>query len=312
MRNTCLNTIFEISKNNDKVIFVGSDLGAGVLNDFKRKYPKRFFMEGISEQYITSMCAGLAMEGLIPYFNTIGTFLTRRNFEQNIVDIGLHNLPVRLIGNGGGLAYASLGPTHQAIEDIAIMRTIPNMHILSPCDANEMKELMLKTPKIKNPIYIRLSRGGDRIVTNNKKIQYGKSIIFGEPKDVLFITTGITTQEAIEASKILSKKGIKAGVLHNHSLKPFDKKKLLSIINKQRLIISVEEHIVYGGLGSIILEIINELKISKQIKLEMLGIKNKFIKKYGSQQELFKYCKIDSKNLVNFVNKKYGKRKKNF
>ena len=123
-----------------------------------KKIPERFIMEGVSEQYLTGMVSGLAIEGFIPYFNTIATFLTRRNFEQNIIDLGLHNLPVRLIGNGGGLVYAPLGPTHQAIEDISLMRSIPNMTIIAPCDANEMKKIMPQTLSIKGPIYIRLAR----------------------------------------------------------------------------------------------------------------------------------------------------------
>ena len=136
-------------------------------------------MEGVSEQHITGMAAGLAMEGFIPYFNTIATFITRRNFEQNVIDLGLHKVPVRLIGNGGGLVYAPLGPTHQAIEDISIMRTIPNMNIIAPCDSIEMKELITQTVKIKNPLYIRLAKGGDEIVTTKKKNKIWKiSIIW--------------------------------------------------------------------------------------------------------------------------------------
>ena len=122
MRKKCLEMVYKLAKKNKKVVFVGSDLGAGVLEDFKKNIPERFFMEGVSEQYLTGMVAGLAKEGFIPYFNTIATFITRRNFEQNMIDLGLHNLPVKLIGNGGGLVYAPLGPTHQAIEDISIMK----------------------------------------------------------------------------------------------------------------------------------------------------------------------------------------------
>ena len=110
MRYTCLQTIYELAKKNKKICFVGSDLGFGVLKEFKKKFKDRFFMEGVSEQHITGMAAGLAMEGFIPYFNTIATFITRRNFEQNVIDLGLHKVPVRLIGNGG-LVYAPLGPT---------------------------------------------------------------------------------------------------------------------------------------------------------------------------------------------------------
>ena len=130
MRQTCLNTVFELAKKNKKVVFVGSDLGPGVLDSFKKKYPNRFFMEGVAEQSIIGLAAGLAFEKFRPYVNTIATFITRRCFEQVLVDLCLHNLPVTLIGNGGGLVYAPLGPTHQAIEDLSIMRSLPNLTII--------------------------------------------------------------------------------------------------------------------------------------------------------------------------------------
>ena len=234
MRKMCLEMIYQLAKKNKKILFIGSDLGAGVLSEFKKKIPNRFFMEGVSEQHITGMCAGLALEGFIPYFNTIATFLTRRNFEQNMIDLGLHNLPVRLIGNGGGLVYAPLGPTHQAIEDLAIMRTIPNMNIIAPCDANEMKHLMLETPKIKGPLYIRLARGDDKIVSKNYKIKFGKSYLIGNPKDILFVTTGIAAQECLQVCDMLKELEIYAGVLHNNTIKPFDEKNLIKFAKKTK------------------------------------------------------------------------------
>lgn len=310
MRKTCLDTVYEMAKKNKKVVFVGSDLGAGVLADFKKEIPDRFFMEGVSEQYITGMCAGLALEGFIPYFNTIATFITRRNFEQNIIDLGLHNLPVRLIGNGGGLVYSPLGPTHQAIEDIAIMRTIPKMTIIAPCDANEMKILMPQTIKIKGPVYVRLAKGGDNIVTKkNKSIKIGKSNLFGDPKDILFVTTGITTQECLEASEKLSKIGIKAGTLHNNTIKPFDENNLIKYAKKTKLIVTVEEHLVSGGLGSIVLETLNKLDFIKIIKVLRLGINNEFVRKYGSQKDLLDFCNISSQKIFNIVKKKINGKK---
>ena len=157
MRKTSLNTIHELAKEDERVIFIGSDLGAGVLDEFKANIPERFFMEGIAEQHIIGMAAGLAMDGFIPYVNTIATFLTRRCFEQIAVDLCLHDLPVRLIANGGGYVYAPLGPTHQAIEDISIMRSLPNMIVIAPCDAVEMKKIINATLDYPHPIYIRLS-----------------------------------------------------------------------------------------------------------------------------------------------------------
>ncbi len=302
MRNTCINSIFELAKSDKKIVFVGSDLGVGVLSQFKKKFPERFFMEGISEQYVTGMVAGLAKEGMKPFFNTIGTFLTRRNFEQNIIDLGLHNLPVRLIGNGGGLAYAHLGPTHQAIEDISIMRSIPNMTIIAPCDSYEMKSIMWQLDKIKGPAYIRLSKGGDKILTNKKnKIIFGKSILFGSPLDVLFVTTGIATQECFEVKDLLKKYNLKAGVLHNHSLKPFDTKNLLKYCNNVKKIYTVEEHLVSGGLGSIVLEQLNLNKSKDVIKVTRIGIDNKFIKKYGTQKDLLNYCGLSTKKILKKV-----------
>ncbi|MBL6665351.1 MAG: transketolase, partial [Rickettsiales bacterium] len=126
MRKTSLDCVYQLAKIDERVVFVGSDLGPGVLDEFKNEFPDRFFMEGIAEQHAVGMAAGLAMEGFVPYVNTIATFLTRRCFEQNVLDLGLHNTNVRLIANGGGVVYAPLGPTHLAIEDIAIMRSIPN------------------------------------------------------------------------------------------------------------------------------------------------------------------------------------------
>src|SRR5579885_2620113 len=142
MRATCLNMVHDLAKRDKRVLFIGSDLSPGLLADMRREMPERWYMEGITEANVIGMAAGLAMEGYIPYVNTIATFITRRCFEQVAVDLCLHDLPVRLIGNGGGLVYAPLGPTHVAMEDIAIMRALPDMTIVCPTDAPEMNRFM--------------------------------------------------------------------------------------------------------------------------------------------------------------------------
>ena len=129
MRKTCLDIVYELAKHDERIVFIGSDLGLGTLKQLKAEFPGRFFMEGVSEANIVSMAAGLALEGKIVYVNTIATFLTRRCFEQVVLDLGLHNANVRLIANGGGVVYAPLGPTHLAIDDIRDLRAIPNMTI---------------------------------------------------------------------------------------------------------------------------------------------------------------------------------------
>ena len=136
MRQTCLNMVYELAKADERVFFIGSDLGVGTLNQFKKEIPDRFFMEGVSEANLIGMATGLALEGKIVYVNTLATFLTRRCFEQIVLDACLHHANVRLIGNGGGMVYAPLGPTHLAIEDMAILRAVPNMTIVAPADAS--------------------------------------------------------------------------------------------------------------------------------------------------------------------------------
>jgi transketolase len=219
MRKTALDCVYKLSKIDERVVFVGSDLGPGVLDKMKTEFPQRFFMEGVSEQYIVGMAAGLAMEGFIPYVNTIATFLTRRCYEQVAVDLCIHDLPVRLIANGGGGVYAPLGPTHLAIEDIAIMRALPNMAVVAPCDADEMNRLMMSTLEWPHPIYIRLGKGGDKIVSEEKNgFELGKSILMRSGTDGMFVTTGVMTQLALETADLLKRDGVNVGVVHMHTI----------------------------------------------------------------------------------------------
>ncbi len=309
MRQTSLNMVYELAKTNDKVVFIGSDLGPGVLENFKKNIPDRFFMEGIAEQFIIGFSAGLAKEGFIPYVNTIATFITRRCFEQLSVDLSLHNLPVRLIGNGGGLVYAPLGPTHQAIDDIAILKAIPNMTIVSPCDANEMKMLMIESITWPYPMYIRLGRGGEDIVTpNDYSFKIGKSTILKKLTDIVFITTGTMAQKALMASKILKEESnLDVGVLHMHTIHPFDKESVMSLFPNIKLIVTVEEHILVGGLGSTVIEFLSDNNNLFNVKVKRIGLENQFVQKYGTQDELQEYFGLSKENLVNVVLNNYKK-----
>ena len=300
MRKTCLDTIYELAKKDKKVLFIGSDLGPGVLNDFKKNIPERFFMEGVSEQSIIGLSAGLALEGFKPYVNTIATFITRRCFEQVAIDLCLHKLPVKLIGNGGGLVYAPLGPTHQAIEDISIMRTLPNMTIIAPCDAVEMKELVKESANYKNPIYFRLAKGGDEIVTKNDgRIKIGKGLVKIEPGSHLFITTGVMTQVAMQAAqKLQNEFNIKCGVIHLGTIKPLDKAILLKWIPKVKKIVTVEENVLAGGFGSSILEFTEENFPENLSKISRIGLKDSFVSKYGTQDILLKNNNLTVENIT--------------
>lgn len=282
MRKTALDSVYTLAKQDPRVVFIGSDLGPGVLDSMKKEMPERFFMEGVSEQHVIGMSAGLAMEGFVPYVNTIATFLTRRCYEQVALDLCLQDLPVRLIANGGGAVYAPLGPTHLAIEDLAIMRALPNMTVVAPCDAEEMKRLMAVTLSWPHPIYIRLAKGGDTVVSQEQNgFEIGKAIVMREPGEGLFISTGVMTQLALSAAEELN-----CGVLHMHTVKPLDKHLLSDWLPKVKGVVTVEEHTRIGGLGSAVLEFCSDEMPEQTAKISRVGIPDKFAEQYGSQNSL--------------------------
>lgn len=299
MRNTSLNCVYQLAQLDDRVVFIGSDLGPGTLEKMKREMPQRFFMEGVSEQHIIGMSAGLAMEGFQPYVNTIATFLTRRCFEQVAIDLCLHDLPVKLIANGGGVVYAPLGPTHLATEDIAILRALPNMAIVAPCDAEEMKRLMPQTLDWPHPIYIRLGKGGDKVVSRPELgFKIGKAIPLEEPGEALIVSTGVMTQVALNAAESLRPEGIRCGVLHMHTIKPLDEEALAAWLPRVKVVVTVEEHSRIGGLGSAVLEFCSDQMPEQTPKIVRIGIPDRFAEQYGTQDSLLKHWGISKETVA--------------
>lgn len=299
MRKTCLDMVYELAKQDERIFFIGSDLGVDVLSNFKADMPERFFMEGVSEAHIVGMAAGLALEGKIPYVNTIATFLTRRCFEQVVLDLCLHNVPVRLIGNGGGLVYAPLGPTHLATDDLAILRAIPNLSIIAPADAEEMRRLMPQTVDYPGPLYIRLAKGYDPVVSSPElPCEIGRAVTMREGGDALIVTTGITLQVALTAADELSLKGIQSTVLHMHTVKPIDSGKYLEYAARIPIIVTVEEHTIMGGLGSILAEVLVEDSFESPKRFKRIGIPDAFADEYGSQRSLMEKYGITAQRVV--------------
>jgi len=287
MRKACIDMVYELAKRDNRVVFVGSDLGPGILDDMKREMPDRFYMEGVSEQSIIGMAAGLAMEGYLPYVNTIATFITRRCYEQVAVDLCLHDLPVRLIANGGGLVYAPLGPTHLAIEDIAILRALPNMTVTAAADAEEMRRLMAATLDWPHPVYIRLGKGGDPVVTRaGDAFAIGKAIALRPAGDVVMIATGVMTGRALQAADIMAKDGVRCGVLHVHTVKPLDAEAVLAAAAGASLVVTLEEHVLSGGLGGAITELFADRLSGSAPRVLRLGIPDRFPNEYGSQDSM--------------------------
>jgi len=302
MRQTCLNMVYELAKQDPRVVFVGSDLGVGTLKQFKAEMPDRYYMEGVSEQNIIGMAAGLAMEGKVVYFNTIATFITRRCFEQVVIDLCLHNVPVRLIGSGGGMVYAPLGPTHLAIEDIAIFRAVPNMAIVAPADANEMRRFMPQSLNHPGPLYIRLGKGGDPIVTpDDQQFAVGKTYGLREGKDAVLVTTGVTAKTALDAAASLARQGIDAGVLHVPTVKPLDAEAVLKRVAAVPVVVTIEEHTLMGGLGSAVAELIAETGFTPAKRFKRLGLPDVFPDQYGSQASLMERYELTPAHVAKVV-----------
>ena len=307
MRNTCLDMVYELAKGDRRTVFIGSDLSPGLLAGMKREMPERYYMEGVTEANIIGMAAGLAMEGYIPYVNTIATFITRRCYEQVAIDLCLHNLPVRLIGNGGGLVYAPLGPTHLAIEDIAIMRALPNMTVIAVCDAAEMKRMMECSLDWPQPIYIRLAKGGDPVVSRGELgFTIGKAIVMREArtsKPVVLMATGVMTTNCLAAADALLAKGIDTSVVHFHTVKPLDESTVLEHAKGARLMVTVEEGTMIGGFGSAVTDLLTSKNGGSYLPSLRLGLPDVFPAKYGVQDDLFEIYGLTANQIAQTVAK---------
>jgi len=284
MLRACMTMIQEMAKSNPNVVLLCCDQGPGVA--FEGETAERFFMEPISEANITGMAAGLAAEGFIPYILNHASFNTRRCYEQIALDACLQNRPIRVIGMGGGLATAHLGPTHTAIEDVAIMRAIPNMTVVVPCDAEETRRLMSATLDWPGPMYIRMAKYGKPIVSRDENgFQIGKAILMRQG-EFLIITNGAMTNRAMTAAEMLAERGIECAILHVHTVKPLDLQ-ISEYARKSKMVVIVEEHTLVGGLSSACLELFAD-NLAGEIMppVHRFGLPDEFVQDYGDQDAL--------------------------
>jgi transketolase len=300
MRKVAINAIHELAQRDPRVVFIGSDLGPGVLDAMRREMPERFFMEGVTEQAIIGIAAGLAMDGYMPYINTIATFLTRRCFEQLAVDVCMHHLPVRLIASGGGAVYAPLGPTHMAFDDFALLRTLPGMTVVAPCDAPEMARAMDASLDVAGPLYVRIAKGNDRVISRSDlPFALGRAILLEEPREVLFVGTGVMTTRALEARALLAERGIRAGVVHAHTVKPLDIDTIAAAARDAFLVVTVEEHFRNGGLGTALAEGFADRGIATP--LLRCGFNDAYCYDFGSQEHVLEQAGLAPAGLASTV-----------
>ncbi len=276
MRATFGAELTRLATDDDRVVFIGSDLGNGAMEEFRRQHPRRFFMEGISEQHVMGMAAGLALDGFVPFVASIASFITRRCHEQIRIDVGLHDLPVRIVGIGGGLVYAALGPTHTAVDDWALLRNVPNMTVLAPGDRADVRSLLRQSLDLPGPAYLRLGPARPAPLPAATPATVGKAVLLRPAREVLLVASGVLTAVALAAAEELARRGVGAGVLHVTTLKPFDRHALVSAMAKCALVVSLEEHSVLGGLGSAVADVLADQSPGSHVSLLRLGIPDTF------------------------------------
>ena len=273
MRNIFADKIYELSQKNEKIHVVVADISpAGSIEKFRKKYPNRFINVGVSEQIMAGISAGLALGGKRPFIYTIAAFVLYRPFEMIRDDICYQNLPVTIVGMGSGTIYSTLGCTHMTQEDISIARSVPNMQIISPCEPYELKQAIdFCSNSSKHPTYLRIGKSGEKNYSNNKseKFKFGKIRNIIKGKDICYLVHGVLIKKAFETCNLLNKKNINPSIYSCHTLKPFDENRLKKIFLKYKLIITLEDHSIIGGLS----EIVNSL-----------AFKYKYKKKYKSRQ----------------------------
>jgi len=289
-------TLLNEAKNNRNIVAVTSDSrGSGKLVNFGKELPHQIIEVGIAEQNLVGVCAGLAAAGKKVFGVSPSSFLTARSLEQIKNDIAYSNQPVVLVGISAGISYGSLGATHHSIHDFAVLRTINNITIVSPADNFESSEVIKKSLNYDKPLFIRYGKKPTlNLHKEGQKFEIGKAIIINQGEEIAFIATGETVQRAYLASQILKEQGLNATVISMHTIKPFDKDTFLEAISNAKVLISLEEHSVYGGLGEMCASIIAQEKIS--INFKILGIPDEYMIN-GSQSEVLDYYDMEPKKL---------------
>lgn len=296
MRKTFINTLIDLAENDKNIYLLTGDLGFSVFEDFARKFPERFINCGVAEQNMMGVAAGLALEGKKVYVYSIIPFVVFRCFEQIRNDICYQNLDVKIVGAGAGFSYGTQGATHHAIEDLAILRNLPNIAILSPADPKEMEQLVLQSYNIKNPTYIRLNKNDRNLYSSKPKITIGIPAVLKDGKDGVIITTGAILETSIKVIQRLANEGYNLKLISMHTIKPINEKVLLKEIKGQKLIFTLEEHSKIGGLASSVGEILLKNNV-KDIIFESMGTESNYSGVVGKQDYLRRCCKIDEESV---------------
>lgn len=299
--------LLEAGKKFDQVVGICADLTDSTkMSLFAEAFPDRFIEAGIAEQNIATVGSGMAAMGKIPFVSSYAAFCPGRTWEQIRTTICLNDRPVKIVGSHAGLYTSPDGATHQALEDITLMRVMPNMVVLVPCDSVESEKMALAMAADKRPNYIRLARGVSTILTTDKTpFQIGPAYVFKEGADVTIVATGTMTYQAMAAAAMLKKDGINAEVIHVPTIKPLDEKTILASAHKTGAVVTAEEGQINGGLGGAVAEILGE---QLPVPLKRIGMKDEFGESASTPEELLKHFGLDAIHIAMAAHEVIGRK----
>lgn len=298
MRDSFINSIYKVTKINNNVLCIVGDIGAFLLRHYIKDFPSNYYNLGAAESNMVGVAAGLAMSGKIPFVYSITPFITARTYEQIKLDMCYNGANVKLVGVGSGVSYGTMGSTHHSLEDIAIMRALPNMVIISPSDPFEVEEAVFAAMKYNGPVYIRLTLSSNPLDYKRGNFKIGEARIVKKGSDAAIIATGDMVSTAIEASVVLKKNNINAYVINIHTIKPIDEQLIKKLSRECKAIVSIEEHSAIGGLGSAVSSIISQYPENKAL-LKIVGFDDVFCKEYSKDKlKIFEEYGLSTERLV--------------
>jgi len=303
MRTAWIQTLVKIARTDRNIFLLVGDVGFSLVEPFAQEFPDRFVNIGIAEQNMTGIAAGLALSGKTVFCYSLANFPTIRCLEQIRNDICYHKANVKIVSSGGGLAYGSLGVTHQVTEDLAIMRAIPNMTVIAPGDPEEAALATQAIVEQPTPCYLRLVKTGDPVVhQTTPDFQIGKAIKLRDGNEITLIATGGILLNTMQAAEQLAQQGIQSRLLSMHTVKPLDTEAVLSAAKETAAIVTIEEHSIIGGLGGAVAEVLSE-KNNANVPLVRIGIPDEFCTQVGNQDCLKEIYSLSVEGIVSSVKK---------
>jgi transketolase len=307
MRNAFAAAVTELAAAEERLVLLSGDIGNRLFDSFRERFPDRFYNCGVAEANMTGVAAGMAMCGLRPFTYTITPFATTRVLEQIRVDICYHNVPVTIVGTGSGLSYASLGPTHHSLEDVALLRALPNMTVLCPADAAEVREAVAAVLRLPGPAYIRLGKKGEPSVhAARPAFVIGRGIIVRPGSDVCLLGLGTMVATALQAAGLLEARGVSAQVVSMHTAKPLDEDLLRDAFSRFALVAVIEEHSRIGGLGAAVAQWLAAQNPYPPARLLAFGTPDVFLHESGSQRYARACVGLTAEAIAGEVLRKFG------